>query len=81
MLQVTEIAVWGDHPEPYIVSHDPENTIGGPHFFIVDQCGHEFFFTLNDLKKIVQAVQHLKAEWDKKPQGHAAVDEGQAAQT
>jgi hypothetical protein len=69
VLQVNEYLVWGDHPEPFSVGHDPENSTEGPHFFIIDQCGVQLFATIRDLELLTEAAKCLwRAHVTRKPE-------------
>lgn len=60
MIQPYELTITNEPGEPVSIKLDPENTIGGPMYFIVEQGGAEMYVTLDSLLELATAAQMLE---------------------
>lgn len=60
MIYPHELIVTNEPGEPVSIKLDPENTIGGPMYFVIDSGGEELYLTLDALRELVTAAEMLK---------------------
>lgn len=61
MIQPYEFTVTNEPGEPVGIKLDPDNTIDGPMYFVVEQVDVEIYMTIECLRELVEAAEMLEA--------------------
>lgn len=69
MIQPYELTVTTEPGEAVSIMLDPENTIDGPTYFVIEQVGVEIYLTIECLRELVEAAGMLEKNTRRYRQG------------